>query len=91
MLSIEIQRIIIEDAEESMSVKEICRVLQVSPSAIYALLQHKQETGSIEPDYEGKCGRPSKLTQEQLNAIEELVNQHPDIILEEIQQKVGFR
>jgi len=90
MMSIEIRRIIVEDAEEGMSVKEISRVLRVSSSAIYALLRRKQETGSIEPGYKGKCGRPSKLTQEQLNAMEELVNQRPDITLEEIQQKLDL-
>ncbi len=90
MLSIEIRRIITEDVEEGMSVKEISRVMRVSPSAIYALLRRKRETGSIEPGYKGKCGRPSKLTQEQLDAMEELVNQRPDITLEEIQQKLDL-
>jgi len=76
----EIRRIIIEDVEKGISVKEIRRVLRVSPSAIYALLRRKRQTGRIEPGYQGKYGRPSKMTQEQLNAMEELVKQHPDLI-----------
>jgi len=67
-----------------------CLSIPPNTSAVYALLRRKRETGSIEPGYKGKCGRPSKLTQEQWNAMEALVNQHPDITLEEVQQKLDL-
>ncbi len=88
MLSMEIREIIKKDLEDEIPVKEISRTLRVSQSAIYALKKRLRETGSIKPGYQGKCGRPSSVTAEQLQAMEALVRAQPDCTLEEIREKL---
>ncbi len=86
MLSMEIREIIKKDLEDKIPVKEISRTLRVSQSAIYALKKRIRETGSIQPGYQGRCGRPSSVTAEQLQAMEALVQAQPDCTLEEIRE-----
>ncbi len=88
MLSMEIRKIIIQDREDGMEIKAISQALRVSESAIHSLLRRKRETGSIEPSYQGNCGRPSKVTEEQRKEMEELVREQPDVTLEEIREKL---
>lgn len=88
MLSMEIREVIRKDLEGGMEVKEISRVLQVSKSAVYALKRRLEKTGSVEPGYRGRCGRPSSVTAEQLQAMETLVQVQPDCTLEEIREKL---
>ncbi len=88
MLSMEIREIIKKDLDDKIAVKEISRTLRVSQSAIYALKKRLRETGSIKPGYQGRCGRPSSVTAEQLQAMEALVQTQPDCTLEEIREKL---
>lgn len=83
MISQEIRKLIIRNAEEGITVEEISRVLHVGKSTIWKLLKQKRETGSIE----SHChGRKSSLTAEQYEKMIALVEAQPDITLEEIRE-----
>lgn len=88
MLSMETRASIMRHLDDGMKVKDISRILHVSQSAIYALKKRMRDTGSIEPGYRGRCGRPSSLSPEQLQAMEVFVQEQPDSTLEDIRREL---
>ena len=85
MIPMEIRKIIIADHDDGMKVESISRAIRVSTSAIYRLLQKKQQTGTIEPSYQNS-GRQSEITSDKLSTMESLVTENPDITLAEIKE-----
>mgnify|MGYP002411000778 CR=1 FL=1 len=81
----EIRKIIVSDHDDGMEVKSISLAVRVSTSAIYRLLEKRQETGTIEPSYENS-GRQSEVTPEKLAKMETLIAENPDITLAEIKE-----
>lgn len=81
MVPIEIRKLIIANKEAKVKNKEISRILHVSVSAICDINAKYKQRGTLEGNYPG---RQSKITPEQKQAMFELVEQQPDITIEEI-------
>ena len=81
MISVELRKIIIADREKGIPAEEIHKVLGVSIPAIYDIVRKYKERGTLEGNY---SGRPAKITAEQKGAMLKLVEEQPDITLEEI-------
>lgn len=87
MISMELRKLIVADAKDGIKVEEISRVLRVGESTIWKILKQERETGSIEPRYRGK---QSKITPEQHEAMLKLVEEKPDVTLEEIRDRLDL-
>ena len=59
---------IVRAHDEGVQTAALAREYGVSRWTIYRLLQRYKETGSVELDFD-RCGRKTKLTQYQLDAI----------------------
>lgn len=87
MVSMELRKLIIANYKAGMKVTELGRIFQVGKSTIWKLLKKERETGSIEPEYHGK---KSSITDEQRQAMFDLVNKEPDVTLEEIRERLDL-
>ena len=87
MVSIELRELIVANAKAGIRVDEISRVLQVGKSTIWRILKQERETGNIEPCYRG---RKSKITPEQHEAMLKLVEEKPDVTLEEMREQLDL-
>ena len=87
MVSIELRELIVANAKTGIKVDEIRRVLRVGKSTIWRILKQERETGNIEPRYRG---RKSKITPEQHEAMLKLVEEKPDVTLEEMREQLDL-
>lgn len=83
----ELRKLIVANYKAGMKVTELSRIFQVGKSTIWKLLKKERETGSIEPEYHGK---KSSITDEQCQAMFDLVEEEPDITLEEIRERLDL-
>lgn len=89
MIPMNIRKVIKADYDEGIKVSEISKVVRVSQSAIYRLLQKERDTGSIEPTYQNS-GRKSEVDAEKLATIDTLISENPDITLSEIKESMNL-
>jgi transposase len=87
MVSKEKRSLISRANRDGMSVKEMARVYRVPERTIRRLLKHEQETGSMEA-HTGRCGRPPALSREGLELMRKIIEEQPDITLEEIKERM---
>ena len=87
MISMEIRKLIVANVKDGIKVEQISRVLRVGKSSIWRLLKQEKETGSVEPRYQGK---PSTITPEQRQEMFKLVEEKPDVTLEEIRKQLNL-
>lgn len=87
MVSVELRKLIVANAEAGIRVEEMSHILQVGKSTIWRILKQNRETGNIEPRYRG---RASKITPEQHEAMLKLVEEKPDVPLEEIREQLDL-
>jgi transposase len=83
MVSLEIRESISRAKKEGMRVSMMEKVFRVPERTIYGLLARERKTGSMEPSIK-RGGRPSSIDSAGLEAIKKLVEERPDITLEEI-------
>lgn len=89
MISQEKRKLISDAHKEGMSVKEMSRVYRVPERSIRGLLIHERKTGSMEVDT-STWGRPSALDEGELEKMKALIEERPDITLEEIKEAMGL-
>jgi transposase len=89
MVSQEKRSLISEAKKDGMSVKEMARVYRVPERTIRGLLKHEQDTGSMDANT-GKCGRPPAVSGEGLELMRKIIEEQPDITLEEIKGKMNL-
>lgn len=89
MVSIEIRKLMVKNRRKGMTIKKIAEVFDVCEMTVIRILKREAETGSVEPSYEG-CGRNSEMTPEKLEELKKLVNEQPDITLEEIRETMNL-
>lgn len=87
MIPVEVRKIIIEDREAGITVKEISRVLNVSESAIYSITKKYKERGNLNGKYPG---RQPTITKKQRKAMIKLVKERPDITINEIIEELNL-
>ena len=81
MIPVEVRKIIVESREKGISAEEIRKVTGVSLSAIDNIVRNCKKRGTLEGNYPG---RQPKITKEQRKAMIKLVQEKPDITINEI-------
>jgi len=85
MLHIEVRKKIVLAHKNGIAVKDICAANSVGKTAVYNLLKQERETGDIEPKTHLR-GRKPTLKEEDLAAIENLIQVQKDITAAEIKE-----
>ena len=83
MLHNEARKLLIQALETSHNVREVARNYGVNRSTVYRLKKRLDETGSIETRTYLRGRKPS-LTPEEVENINQLVQNRPDITMDEI-------
>jgi transposase len=88
------QKIVDAYAEGNLSQRQLAQQFRVALSFVEKLLKQHRETGNIAPK-KRLNQTPTKLNDEQLKVLEQLVEEHNDATLEELrallEQKTGVR
>lgn len=88
------QKIVDAYAEGNLSQRQLAKQFRVALSFVEKLLKQHRETGNIAPK-KRLNQTPTKLNDEQLKVLEQLVEEHNDATLEELrallEQKTGVR
>ncbi len=82
------QKIIDVYKEGNVSQRQLARQFRVALSFIQKLIKQYKETGNIAPKVRTKQ-TPTKLTDEQLQFLKELVAENPEATLQELRQKLA--
>jgi transposase len=89
MISKEKRNLISAGHKRNMSVKEMSIVYEVADRTIRGLLAHEAETGSM--DAKTIKGRPPELDEAGHAKLRKLIEEQPDITLEEMKEQLGLR
>ncbi|HEY9846373.1 MAG TPA: transposase [Candidatus Caenarcaniphilales bacterium] len=88
------QKIVDAYAEDNISQRQLAKQFRVTLSFVEKLLKQQRETGNIAPK-QRTYQTPTKLDDEQLKVLEQLVEEQNDATLEELrdrlEQKTGVR
>ena len=89
MLHDETRKLLIEAWNKTHNAKEIPECFSVNTSTVYRLKKQMRETGSVKTRTSQR-GRKHALTPEDLQNIDRVVQQEPDITIDEIIDKLGL-
>ncbi len=89
MLHNEARELIVKAYEKSHNAAEVARNFSVSRWTVYNYVKMKKNNISIKVKTNQR-GRKSKLSQQNLNDIKELINEQPDITIHEITEKLDL-
>lgn len=89
MLHDETRKLLIEAWNKTHNAKEIAERFSVNTSTVYRLEKQMCETGSVKTRTSER-GRKHALTPEDLQNIDRVVQQEPDLIIDEIIDKLGL-
>ena len=87
MLNNETRNLLVNAYKKHGNVDLVASMFAVAPRTVYRLVAQKRDTGSVELRTSQR-GRKSKLSEDQLRQIDELIKQKPDITLLEIQEEL---
>ena len=90
MLHDETRKLLIEAWNKTHNAKEIAECFSVNTSTVYRLEKQMRETGSVKT-MTSQRGRKHALTPEDIQNIDRVVQQEPDITIDEIIDKLGLR
>ena len=85
----ETRKLLIEAWNKTHNAKEIPECFSVNTSTVYRLEKQMRETGSVKTRTSQR-GRKHALTPEDLQNIDRVVQQEPDITIDEIIDKLGL-
>lgn len=89
MLHNETRKLALEAYEKSHNAKEVARNYSVNECTIYRLAEKMKRTGSVELQT-SKRGRKPLLTEQNINDIDQLIRNCPDITIDEIIDKLSL-
>ena len=89
MLHDEARKLLIEACNKTHNAKEIAECFSVNTSTVYRLEKQMRETGSVKTRTSQR-GRKHALTPEDIQNIDRVVQQEPDITIDEIIDKLGL-
>lgn len=89
MLSTEIRERIVAGYKRVKSAKIIAKSYGITEREVYRLVKLKKDTGSVETQVH-KSGRKSKINDTELENIKKVIDEQPDITLNEIIEKLGL-
>lgn len=87
MLHNEARKLLIEAWNKTHNAKEIAECFSVNTSTVYRLEKRMRETGSVETRTSQR-GRKAALSQNDIQNIDQLIQQHSDITIHEITEKL---
>lgn len=87
MLQNEARKLLIKAWNKTHNAKEIAECVSVSTSTVYRLEKRMRETGSVETRTSQR-GRKPALSQNDIQNIDQLIQQQPDITIHEIVEKL---
>ena len=90
MLHDETRKLLIEAWNKTHNAKEIAECFSVNTSTVYRLEKQMCETGSVKTRTSQR-GRKHALTPEDIQNIDRVVRQEPDITIDEIIDTLGIR
>jgi len=85
--SLDLRKRVLAACDAGHGTKAVADLFEVSPSWVRRLKQRCRERGTIEP-LPPRYGRTPKFTEADLQRLSELVEQHPDATLKELQQRL---
>ena len=89
MLHDEARKLLIEAWNKTHNAKEIAECFSVNTSTVYRLEKQMRETGSVKTRTSQR-GRKYALTPEDIRNIDQVVQQKPDITIDEIIDKLDL-
>ena len=89
MLHDETRKLLIEAWNKTHNAKEIAECFSVNTSTVYRLEKQMRETGSVKT-MTSQRGRKHALTPEDIQNIDWVVQQEPDLTIDEIIDKLGL-
>ena len=87
MLHNEARKLLIEAWNKTHNAKEIAEYFSVNTSTVYRLEKRMRETGSVETRT-SQQGRKPALSQNDIQNIDRLIQQQPDITINEVLEKL---
>ena len=87
MLHNEARKLLIEAWNKTHNAKEIAECFSVNTSTVYRLEKRMRETGSVETRTSQR-GRKPALSQNDIQNIDRLIQQQPDITINEVLEKL---
>ena len=89
MISVEIRKLIVSARKDGMKLKDIEKAYHVKKSSVYSFLNLNKETGDVLPRTHNS-GRKPTLDENGLKRLENLLQERPDITLEEIKEEMDL-
>lgn len=89
MLHNESRNLLVQAFEKNHNAKQTAQDFDVSLWTVYRLREQMQRTGSVDLRVSQR-GRKAKLTQENIDAINTLVQKRPDITIREIKETLNL-
>ena len=86
MLHNEARKLLVETYEQTHDAQTVAKYFQVSTSTVYRLSGQMKKTGSVDLQTSQR-GRKAAPTEEDLQAIDQLIIAQPDITIDEIIKK----
>ena len=85
MLHNEARNLLVQAFEKNHNAEQTAQDYSVSKWTVYRLRQQKARTGSVDLQVSQR-GRKAKLTQQNMKALDALIQKHPDITIREIKE-----
>jgi transposase len=90
MTSAEVRELISKANQDGIPVRDMVRAYRVSKSTIYKLLTQEKAEGEMKSRID-KCGRPPAVNSDELEQMKSLIQECPDITLEEIKETMHLK
>ena len=89
MIKVETRREIIAAYKRGVLVTDICKVFDVKPRRVYALIQQEREKGEFIPKTHLR-GRKPKIKPEQIEQIRQLIISKPGVTVREMKETLNL-
>ena len=87
MLHNESRNLLVQAFEKNHNAKQTAEDFSVSLWRVYRLRQQMKQTGSVDLRVNQR-GRKAKLTRQDLDAVNEMINKQPDLSIREIKERL---
>ena len=87
MLHNESRNLLVQAFEKNHNAKQTAEDFSVSLWTVYRLRQQMKQTGSVDLRVNQR-GRKAKLTRQDLDAVNDLINKQPDLSIREIKERL---
>jgi transposase len=86
--SLDLRERVLAACDAGHGTKQVAELFDVSPAWVRRLKQRRRELGIVDV-LPGRYGQPSKLDEDDLRRLGELISQHPDATLRELREQLA--